>query len=148
MRPAALISHIGPLIMLAAGLAFAIGAVVTLDLGSFRRMGPGAFPLLVGAILSVLAIVGLVQNLRTPMETEAADPIAVLGVFAGVAAFAFLTPVLGVLPATAIAVFATGSAIPGFRWPYRLALAICVAVGVWLIFVRGLGMPFIAIRWP
>ncbi len=146
MRHGGLISHIGPLIMLAAGLAFAFGAVATLDLGSLRRMGPGAYPLLVGGLLAMLAAVCLVQNLRSPMATGKADPIAVLGVVAGVAAFAFFTPMLGVLPATAIAVFATGSAIPGFRWPFRIALALGVAVGVWLIFVRGLGMPFIAIR--
>ena len=146
MRYGKLISQIGPLIMLGAGLAFAFGAVATLDLGSFRRMGPGAYPLLVGGLLSVLAVIGLVQNLRAPMKTDTADPIAVLGVVAGVAAFAFLTPLLGVLPATAIAVFATGSAIPGFRWPFRTALSLGVAVGVWLIFVRGLGMPFVAIR--
>ncbi len=146
MRRTAIISQIGPFIMLAAGLAFAFGAIASLDLGTFRRMGSGAFPLLVGGILSVLAAIGMLQNLRAPMETTAADPIAVLGVVAGVASFAFFTPWLGVLPATAIAVFATGSAIPGFRWPFRLALAVGVAVGVWLIFVRGLGMPFVAIR--
>ncbi|MEM9393091.1 MAG: tripartite tricarboxylate transporter TctB family protein [Pseudomonadota bacterium] len=148
MRRSALISLIGPLIMAAAGLAFALGAVATLDLGSFRRMGPGAFPALVGGILTVLAVMGVFQTLRAPLENERADPIAVLGVLAGVGAFAFLTPVFGVLPATAIAVFATGSAIPDFRWPLRLALAVGVATGVWLIFVQGLGMPFVAVRWP
>ena len=148
MRHRALMSHIGPILMLAAGLGFSIGALTTLDLGSFRRMGPGAFPLLVGGLLTVLAGIGLIQNLRTPMASEAADPIAVVGVVGGVASFAILTPWLGVLPATAVAVFVTGSAIEGFRWPYRLALAVGVAIGVWLIFVRGLGMPFVAIRWP
>lgn len=146
MRSRSLISQIGPLIMLGAGLAFAIGAAVTLDLGTFRRMGSGAFPLMVGILLAFLAAVGLVQNLRAPMATGKVDPIAVLGVVAGVAFFAFFTPLLGVLPATAIAVFATGSAIPGFRWPFRVALAVGVAIGVWLIFVRGLGMPFVAIK--
>lgn len=146
MRHRELISQIGPLIMLGAGLAFAFGSVATLDLGSFRRMGPGAFPFLVGGILTLLALIGLIQNLRAPIDTEKADPIAVLGVTGGVAAFAFVTPLLGVLPATAIAVFVTGSAIPGFRWPFRLLLALGVAVGIWLIFVRGLGMPFVAIK--
>ncbi|WP_424970873.1 tripartite tricarboxylate transporter TctB family protein [Dinoroseobacter sp. S76] len=148
MRRTTMIILTGPLIMLVAGLGFAIGAVVTLDLGSFRRMGPGAFPLLVGGILALLALIGVFQSLRAPLDTEKADPIAVLGVFAGVSAFAFLTPLLGVLPATAVAVFATGSAIPNFRWPLRLALAGAVALGVWLIFVQGLGMPFVPIRWP
>jgi len=145
MHRNAMLSQIGPLIMLAAGLAFAFGAIASLDLGSFRRMGSGAFPLLVGGLLSVLAAIGLVQNLRAPIETSKADPIAVLGVVGGVASFTFFTPLLGVFPATAIAIFATGSAIPGFRWQFRIALAFGVAVGVWLIFVRGLGMPFVAI---
>ena len=146
MRRRDMISQIGPLIMLAAGLAFAFGAIATLELGSFRRMGAGAFPLLVGGILALLAAIGLVQNLRAPMETAKADPVAVLGVVGGVGSFAFFTPMLGVLPAAAIAVFATGAAIPGFRWPMRLALSVGVAIGVWLIFVKGLGMPFVAIR--
>lgn len=148
MRRRALISHLGPLLMLAAGLAFACGSVATLDLGTVRRLGPGAFPLLVGGILCVIALVGLVQNLRAPMKTDRADPIAVLGVIGGVAAFAGLTPLTGVLPATAAAVFVVGSAIPGFRWHHRLVLALAIAAGIWLIFVRGLGMPFVPIRWP
>lgn len=141
-----LTSHVGPLIMLAAGLFFAIGAIATLDLGSFRRMGPGAFPLLVGGLLCMLALIGLVQNLRDPMAVDRADPMAVLGVFGGVAAFAFFTPLTGVLPATTVAVLVSGSVIKGFRWPHRIALALGVSVGVWLIFVKGLGIPFTAIR--
>ncbi len=146
MRGKSLISHLGPIIMLLAGLAFAWGAVATLDLGTFRRMGPGAFPLLVGGVLTVLAAICLVQNIRSPIGVGPADYIAVLGVIVGVAVFAFFTPRLGVLPATAIAVLATGSAIPDFKWPYRIMLAFGVAISVWLIFVKGLGMPFVAIK--
>lgn len=132
--------------MLGAGLAFSVGALSTLDLGSMRRMGPGAFPLLVGSLLCVLALAGLVQNLRTPQETGRIDVISVLGVLAGGSSFAFFTPLLGVIPATAIAVFTTGSAIPGFRWQLRIVLAVGVAIAVWLIFARGLGMPFVAFQ--
>lgn len=134
--------------MLAAGLAFVVGSLASLDLGTFRRMGPGAFPLLVGSILSFLAALGIVQSIRHPKEPEKADIVSVVGVFAGVAAFAFLTPLFGVLPATAFAVFATGSAIPEFPLLHRAILAVSVAIGVWLIFVQGLGMPFVALRWP
>jgi hypothetical protein len=148
MRRHTLISQAGPAIMLLAGIGFAVASVTTLDLGSVRRMGPGAYPLLVSGVLIVLALLCLLQNLAAPMAVERADPIAVIGVVAGVGAFAFVTPFLGVLPATAIAVLATGSAIPGFRWPARMALAVAVTLGVWLIFVRALGMPFVPFRWP
>jgi len=148
MRPDRLISQIGPILMLLAGLGFAIGAVATLDLGSMRRMGPGAFPFLVGALLAALALATLVRNLTRPMSWARPDPVSVLAVAAGVAAFAFVTPLFGVLPGVVLSVLATSAAVSEFRWPWKLALAVCVAAGVWLVFVTGLGIPLTTIRWP
>jgi len=141
-----LISQVGPILMLAIGLAFVIASVTTLDLGTARRMGPGAFPALVGAILSGLSLVTLIRNLRHPMGWERPDPVSVLAVAGGVGAFAFLTPALGVLPAVVVSVLTTASAVPQFRWRGRLILAVCVSVAVWLLFVKGLGIPLTTIR--
>ena len=146
MRFHRMTSQIGPLLMLGAGLGFAIAAVATLDLGSARRMGPGAFPLLVGATLALLAAITLVRNLRAPMDWQRPDPLAVLAVLGGVVAFAFFTPLLGVLPAAVLSVLATSAVVPEFRWPWKFALAFSVAAGVWLVFVVGLGIPLTAIR--
>jgi putative tricarboxylic transport membrane protein len=141
-----LISQIGPALMLLVGLGFVIGSVTTLELGSARRMGPGAFPALVGGLLSVLALITLVRNFRYPMGWDRPDPISVTAVAGGVAAFAFLTPVLGVLPAVMVSVLTTASAVPQFRWPGRIVLAFFVAGAVWLVFVKGLGIPLPTIR--
>lgn len=141
-----LISQIGPALMLVVGLAFVVGSISTLELGSARRMGPGAFPALVGGLLSVLALITLVRNLRYPMGWDQPDPISVLAVAGGVIAFAFLTPLLGVLPAVVVSVLTTASAVPQFRWPGRIVLAVCVSVAVWLVFVKGLGIPLTTIR--
>lgn len=141
-----LISQIGPALMLLVGLAFVFCSVTTLELGSARRMGPGAFPAIVGALLSLLALITLVRNLRYPMGWDQPDPISVLAVAGGVAAFAFLTPLLGVLPAVIVSVLTTASAVPQFRWPGRIVLAFCVAGAVWLVFVKGLGIPLPTIR--
>lgn len=132
--------------MLLVGVAFVVGSITTLELGSARRMGPGAFPVLVGALLSVLALITLVRNFRYPMGWDHPDPISVAAVAGGVAAFAFLTPLLGVLPAVILSVLTTSSAVPKFRWPGRLVLAFCVAGAVWLVFVKGLGIPLPTIR--
>ncbi len=132
--------------MLLVGVAFVVGSITTLELGSARRMGPGAFPVLVGALLSVLALITLVRNFRYPMGWDHPDPISVAAVAGGVAAFAFLTPLLGVLPAVILSVLTTSSAVPKFRWPGRLVLAFCVAGAVWLVFVKGLGIPLLTIR--
>jgi hypothetical protein len=132
--------------MLLVGLAFVVGSITTLELGSARRMGPGSFPALVGGLLSVLALATLIRNVRQPMEWDQPDPISVLAVAGGVIAFAFLTPLLGVLPAVVVSVLTTSSAVPQFRWSGRITLAICVSVAVWLVFVKGLGIPLTTIR--
>lgn len=141
-----LISQVGPSLMLVVGLAFVFASVTTLDLGTARRMGPGAFPAIVGVILSALSVVTLIRNLRHPMGWDRPDPVSVLAVAGGVGAFAFLTPLLGVLPAVVVSVLTTASAVPQFHWRRRLILAACVSISVWLVFVKGLGIPLTTIR--
>lgn len=106
----------------------------------------GAFPLLVAAALALLAAITLVRNIRAPMDWQRPDPLAVVAVLGGVVAFAFVTPLLGVLPGAVLSVLATSAVVPEFRWPWKLALALSVAAGVWLVFVVGLGIPLTAIR--
>jgi len=143
-----LIALLGPALMLAVGLGFALGAVTALDLGTVRRMGPGAFPLIVGGLLAALALVALIKEWRAPGEVTHPDPKAVAGVGAGVAVFAFVTPLFGVLPGAALSVLGTSVVTGALGWPARLALAAAVAVGVWGVFVAGLGLPLPALRWP
>lgn len=146
MRNHWLIPQVGLLILLAAGAAFLGAALAGLDLGSARRMGPGAFPAIVGLILVVLAVADLARNLRSPTGWDRGDPLAVLAVLSGVAAFAFFTPLLGVLPAVVLSVLATslGERRVPLRW--KVLLAAGVAAGVWLIFIKGLGIPLPVIR--
>ena len=141
-----LISQVGPFLMLVVGLAFVCVSVTTLDLGTARRMGPGAFPALIGIILSALSVVTLIRNLRKPVGWDRPDPVSVLAVAGGVGAFAFLTPLLGVLPAVVVSVLTTSAAVPQFRLRGRLTLAVCVSVAVWVVFVKGLGIPLTTIR--
>jgi len=141
-----LTGQLGVLAVLAIALFFIISALVTLDLGTVRRMGPGAFPLMVGGLLAVLTVIVLVQNLRTELSWSAPDWPALLTIGSGVAAFALLTPMLGVLPAVFLSVLFSSSANREVTWLLRICLALAVAFGVWLIFLVALQMPFVAIR--
>lgn len=143
-----LIALVGPAIMLVAGLGFGIGAYAGLELGSVRRMGPGAFPLMVGVLLAVLALFALMGELRAPGDVARPDLKSVAGVGTGVAVFAFVTPLFGVLPGAALSVVGTSLVTGVLYWPARLLLAIAVAIGVWAVFVAGLGLPLDAVRWP
>lgn len=139
-----LIAQTGPALLLLAGLGFGLAALLTLDLGSFRRMGPGAFPLLVAGLLTILSVITLVRNLLKPMSRESADLVSVLTVSGGVATFAFLTPIAGVVPGVAISVLVTSLAARRLGWRVRMTLSIGVSMAIWLIFVKGLQIPLSA----
>jgi hypothetical protein len=136
-----LISGLGALALVGVGLAFAWASWSHLDLGSLRRMGPGAFPLGLGVLLALLSLFAAIGDLRAPVDVPSPDLRALLAVGMAVAAFALLAGRLGVLPAVAVAVLAMSSLIGALRWPGRLALAAGVTAGVWLVFLVALGLP-------
>ncbi|NVK34149.1 MAG: tripartite tricarboxylate transporter TctB family protein [Rhodobacteraceae bacterium] len=138
--------QLGLLFFLLIAILFVLGSGITLDLGTARRLGPGAFPMIVGVIMIALVVVELLRNHAAPAEWRSPDWRSLFAVSAGVAAFAFFTPLVGVLPAVAISVLATSSANKGVRWTVRGAMAVCIAIGVWVIFVEALQMPFELIR--
>lgn len=138
--------HLGTFGMLAIGLLFFASSLISLDLGTLRRLGPGAFPLLVSTAVIGLSLVVLAKDLLAHANWQRPDYRSAFFVSLGLSAFAMLTPILGVLPATMISVFASGGANPRVPVLARFILAVCVALGVWIIFVLGLKMPFTLVR--
>ena len=95
-----LLKHqIAVLVVLSLGVYFAFTAWSQLDLGSFRRMGPGFFPLSVGILLCCLAVIQFLIDMREHTDVGTIDLRSLLPVVSAVAAFCLLTPLFGVLPA-------------------------------------------------
>ncbi len=137
----------GALILLF-GALFAAYAVVNYELGSVRRLGPGAFPMGVGVILIGLgALIALPALFRSGSFTRIAmrPSIAVL---AGLIAFAVTVRPLGLLPAIAALVVLSSY---GERQPNLKAIAgVCVVLSalVYGVFSVALGLPFTMLKWP
>jgi hypothetical protein len=146
MIPNALKTQIGNLLLLSVGLYFFIGSIVGLDLGTARRMGPGYFPMLVGAIMCILAVITIFNCIRHPVDADDPDFLSIASVCGGVVAFAFVAPILGVLPAVFLSVLATSPAVSNISLRTRLILALVVSIGIWAIFVMRLKLPFVTIR--
>jgi hypothetical protein len=138
--------QVGNLVVLAAGAAFVCATLAGLDLGTARRLGPGAFPLLAGLGLVFFAACSILVDLVRPMRPEAADVPAVLAVSLGIAGFALLTPLAGVLPATFVGAFVTTMAARGIGWRQRLAFSAATVPLVWLLFFQLLSLPVVALR--
>jgi Tripartite tricarboxylate transporter TctB family len=121
------------------GGAFVVGSL-GYELGTPLRMGPGYFPLLVGAILAALGLAVAVKGLIAgevisfgPIPWRAVAVITVALVF-----FGLTVRRLGFVPTAAVSAFLTTLASPRVRLLTALAVAAALTVASTLIFIVGL----------
>ncbi|AQZ67729.1 Tricarboxylate transport protein TctB [[Actinomadura] parvosata subsp. kistnae] len=121
------------------GGAFALGSL-GYELGTPLRMGPGAFPLLVGAIVAALGLAIVVKGLvagelivfgTIPWRAVAVIVLALLF-------FGFTVRGLGFVPASAVTALLTTLASTRVRPLMAVAVAAGLTVAGTLIFVVGL----------
>ncbi|MDM0018854.1 tripartite tricarboxylate transporter TctB family protein [Variovorax saccharolyticus] len=140
------------------GAAFSLGAT-TYNVGSAARMGPGYFPLIVGALLALLGTVVVLGSL-TPKRTGDGEPIGKiawkpLGFIIGAnVLFGILLaglrsvglPAMGLIFAIYALVVVACMAGANFSMKLALILATVLAIGSYLTFIVGLKLQFQV--WP
>ena len=139
-----------------AGLLLALGVFILVDTTTIEipkaasNVGPRFFPYAVGILLTVGALMVVVNLLRgdhaSPEEGELVDPSLPVNVrrtaamIGSVVAFAVLLNPLGYVPATALTFFAIAATL-GARHYVRLGVgAIALSVAIYLAFTQGLGI--------
>ncbi|MBN8413848.1 MULTISPECIES: tripartite tricarboxylate transporter TctB family protein [Halomonas] len=131
------------LLLLALGAWWHSHSFVT---GFMQPVGPGAFPRLVSLPLGVLSAYLLFRpgfNERWPDRAGLARQLAVLLLLA---AYAGVLEALGFLPATLVgAVLLTR--LFGARWQQAMVAGTGLAVGLYVLFEFGLGMPLPNVPW-
>ena len=121
------------------GGAFVAGSL-GYELGTPLRMGPGAFPLLVGAIVAVLGLAIVVKGLVAG-ELITFGPVpwrAVAVIVVAVLFFGFTVRGLGFVPTAAVTALLTTLASTRIRPLMALAVTAGLTVASTLIFVVGL----------
>ena len=145
------------LLFLLLGVAFAWTAS-TYTIGTAARMGPGYFPLLLGALLTLLG--GVLVFKALVFETEDGGRIgawawrAVLCMVLASLLFGLLLcglpsaglPPMGLLPAVFALTVLAGKASTGFRWKELLLLALLLALLSYAICIVLLHLPLPV--WP
>jgi hypothetical protein len=121
------------------GGAFAVGSL-SYELGTPLRMGPGYFPLLVGAIVAALGLAIVLKGLVAgEVLTFGAIPWrAVAAILLAVLFFGFTVRRLGFVPTSAVTALLTTLASSRVRLLTALAVAAGLTVASTLIFVVGL----------
>jgi membrane-bound ClpP family serine protease len=115
--------------------------------GTAARMGPGYFPMLVSAGLTLVGIVLVVRSLLATGEVLGAigwRPLVLL--LAGVLAFGLLIDRLGLLAAGIALVVAARLADREFRWLETALLAVGLTLAAAAVFLYGLGLPIKLLR--
>lgn len=139
---------IGGSILALLGLGVAVQSVSSFDLGTFSRMGPGMFPLCLGALLVGLGTLIAVPALFRPGERIDADWRPLVFVMSGVLGFALTVRPFGLVPAIVVLTVVSGLGDSEHR-PLGLAIVAAVLAGAaYLIFPVGLGVTLAPFKWP
>lgn len=139
---------IGGAILLVFGLWVAWYAGQHYETGTFRRMGPGMFPMILGLVLAGFGIAVAIPaffRTGTKLEIRLWTPLFVL---LGVASFALLVRPFGLFPAIVSVTVISSLAELRFRPVTLVLLSAALCMMVWLIFRVGLGLPMAMYRWP
>jgi hypothetical protein len=128
-------------IFLGVGVAFA-GFGRHYPMGTTMRMGPGYFPTLLGGLLALIGLGLIVRSLLQPAPSVGRLAFSKLAlVTLANVLFALWLRRLGLAVALILLVVVSAYASKRFRWPVALILAVGLAVGSSIIFVRLLGLP-------
>jgi hypothetical protein len=128
------------------GAYFLVGAF-RLGIGHATNMGPGYFPMLFGGIMIGLALVLIVTSVR--QSAEPIDPInwrPLISILGAIFSFAITFRFFGLVPAILSTVAVASFGDYRSRAFSVLVLSAAVAIGAWLIFRVGLGLPMPAFR--
>ncbi|WP_411035919.1 tripartite tricarboxylate transporter TctB family protein [Shinella sp. BYT-45] len=122
---------------------FFIYQSLNLDLGTALRMGPGYFPLILAAILTLLGVVVLVQATR--VKGEPMGPLALRGMLFILPApvfFGLTVRGLGFVPSLFFTALIAAFASTRMKAPMAFLLAAAITLFSVVVFSYALGLPF------
>ena len=131
------------LMFVASGLFFAIWAATHYQMGTAVRMGPAYFPAMLGGLLAVLGAIILAGSLV--MQGPKVPQFffrPLLMVSLGCVLYGYLMKPFGLVGATAALVYVSALGGHEFHWKEVTILYVILMLFSWLVFVKGLSLPF------
>ncbi|MCC5808836.1 MAG: tripartite tricarboxylate transporter TctB family protein [Ectothiorhodospiraceae bacterium] len=117
------------------------------SLGSLRRMGPGFFPVSLGAIMVGLGAILLFQAVFAAREEIAFDWRPIVCVAGSIIVFAIITPRFGLVPAAFLMIVLSAFAERPASLKTGVITGVVMAALGYGVFIYGLGLPIDAVRW-
>jgi hypothetical protein len=133
---------IAGVLFIALGMIFGLQAF-SLDLGTTLKMGPGYFPLVLSAILTLLGIVIVTNALKKPGENLGSYAWrGMIFILPAPVFFGLTVRGLGFVPSIFITTVIAALASFKMKLPAALLLAAAVTIFSTLVFSYALGLPF------
>jgi len=129
------------------GLFFMIWAMIYYQMGTAVRMGPAYFPTVLGGLCAVLGAIVLFGSFAIegpPVPEFSYRPLILISV--GCVLYGYLMKPLGLVGATAALVYVSALGGHEFNWKEVTILYVILIAFSWLVFVKGLTLPFPV--WP
>ena len=129
------------------GLFFVIWALIHYQMGTAVRMGPAYFPAVLGGLLAVLGAFVLFGSFAIegpPVPAFSYRPLILISV--ACVLYGYLMKPLGLVGATAALVYVSALGGHEFNWKEVTILYLILIAFSWLVFVKGLTLPFPV--WP
>lgn len=139
--PHAYLGALGGMGLLVLSVVFIVGGI-DLGVGSPRRLGTGAFPVITGMVLAVLSLAVIAADLRDTTDVERPDWISFAAIGAALAIFALTVGRIGLVPGVFLTTVTASLPDPSLRFPGKLGLAAFVALCSWGLFIGLIGLPF------
>ena len=132
---------------LGCGLFFMVWSMEHYQMGTAVRMGPAYFPTVLGGLLAVLGGLVLAGSFAVegpPVPQFSFRPLIFISV--GCVLYGYTMKPLGLVGATAALVYVSAWGGHEFNWKEVTILYIILILFSWLVFVKGLTLPFPV--WP
>jgi hypothetical protein len=141
--PHAYLGALGGVGLLILSIVFIVGGY-DLGVGTPRRLGTGAFPVITGFILAVLSLVIIASDLRDTSDAERPDWISFAAIGAALAVFALTVGRIGLVPGAFLTVIT--ASVPDTSLPVlgKIILGAVVSLACWGLFIGLIGLPFAA----
>ena len=139
--PRAYVGALGGLGLLVLSLVFIVGGF-DLGVGTPRRLGTGAFPVITGIVLAILSLPIIIADLRDTSEAEVPDWVSFAAIGAALAVFALSVGRIGLVPGVFLTTITASVPDPSLGWPGKAALGVIVALACWGLFIGLIGLPF------
>lgn len=139
--PHAYIGALGGVGFLILSIVFIVGGF-ELGVGSPRRLGTGAFPVITGFILAVLSLAVIAIDLRDDSDAEIPDWISFAAIGGALAVFALTVGRIGLVPGVFLTVITASLPDRSLGFLGKAILAVIVALACWGLFIGLIGLPF------